>query len=431
MCMAFGTSTPFLDEWLRTHSRLGVSLFILKNDSVLTVDQATTLAPYQAAGRATLLAAGRWSIAESAALTLVSQPIVRRWMGQLDFLARCIALARTVGVQWLLNADVDEYFLPNASGASLGEALAPFSDRRCLHLRRHNFLVPSSGSPMTPPSLLTAAIQRATFPPLAPPKGERRHHGLTQPLHPKWIFNLGRRAVRGENVEGGTADLASLVVNQHAILDGSGCAECARAALRPVHVLPASPSREKPQRPPLSSAAGGSVEVGKPHFASASPSLAADWDRALARDLAALAPFSHAFGAEFNDMVLLDGNESNSCQFPKKCSLASPAHAGTFSAFPPPKQRLLSCFSPTAASLVLREQSKQPRKGGYIRPTSYTEWRPPNQSCWRPVCLGSAGGGGDAEGAELTLRVHHYGLHGFNATGVGATIEDRHATHFV
>jgi len=425
MCMAFGTSTPFLDEWLRTHSRLGVSLFILKNDSALTTAQVTTLAPYQAAGRAILLAEGRWSIAESAALTLVSQPIVRRWMGQLDFLARCIALARTAGVQWLLNADVDEYFLPNASEASLGEALAPFSDRRCLHLRRHNFLVPSSASPMPRPSLLTAAIQRATFPPIAPPKGERRHHGLTQPLHPKWIFNLGHRTAR-DNVEGVTADLASLVVNQHAILDGSGCADCARAALRPVHGLSASPSREKPQRPHHSSAStGGSVELGTPpSTALTSPSLAADWDRALARDLAALAPFSHAFGAEFNEMVLLDGNESNPCQFPKKCSLASPTHAGTFSAFPPPKQRLLSCFSPTAANLILREQSKQPRKGGY------TEWRPPNQSCWRPVCLGS-GGGGEAEGGELTLRVHHYGLHGFDATGVGAIVEDRHATHFV
>ena len=390
-CMAFhALKSARLEEWLSAHRRQGVSHFILSTEDSHTLALSKALAPWIERGEVAMLQQREpphWKFNESSTLQLIGQPIIRRWMGQLEFLHRCVdeALRRRPRVAWLFNLDVDEFAFSDDPVVPLPEALNLFHDEPCLLLRRHNFVDTASEGP-----ILSTSLRRATFPPLVPPKGEMRRRGLRQPLHPKWVLNI-------RYLWSVSFSSSHLALNQHVVLNSSRCEACARAALQPVRG--AAPSRD---REPLRNMTAAGMKL----------------------ELSALAPFSLSATSgtgqqefseynEFNDMTALDGNQSNPCQFPRKCSLASSAHAGAFSSMPPPKQRLLSCFSPTAAALLLKSR----------RGAAPSEWAPPAERCWQPVCL-------SGERAEAALRVHHYGLHGFDTAAAGETIEDRHALSF-
>ena len=376
-----------LAEWLTVHHHQGVSHFILSTEDAPAQALSTALTPWIERGDVTLLhERPRYRFNASTTLQMVAQPIVRRWIGQLDFLHRCVdeALRRRPRISWLFNLDADEFVLSHAPTVPLPNVLAGLRDEQCLLLRRHNFVEAASEGP-----ILATSLRRAPFPPHAPPKGEMRRHGLRQPIHPKWVLNI--RSLWSTQFSS-----SHLALNQHVVLNSSRCEACARSALQPVRgVVPSARGFE-----PLRNMTAAAMKL----------------------ELSALAPFSlrAATGGqqefseynEFNDMTSLDGNQSNPCQFPRKCSLASNTHAGAFSSMPPPKQRLLSCFSPTAAALLLK------RKGAALG-----EWAPPNERCWQPVCL-------LGDRAEAALRVHHYGLHGFDATAAGEIIEDSHAVAF-
>lgn len=320
--------------------------------------------------------------------------------------------------RWLLSIDLDEFLLPVAPPFSFAAALAPHAANGavCLHLRRHNFVVNNDMHASAP---LTSAIRRAPFPPQAPPKGERRVHGLSQPIHPKWILHLPNSHTK--SAQGGRV----LVANQHSVLDASRCMGCVlqalRAAGRPSSTNSSTSTGTSRSAPPRNRSGKSTflfaerAEVaadsggGALHSASRPPAPAPVADATLLRELAALAPFSLEFGADFNDMLALDGNVSNACQFPKKCSLANPVHAGVFERWPPPKQRVLSCVSSTARELLAAKSRLRER-------STLHEWRPPPERCWRPVCLAG-------ERAEASLRLHHYGMHGMDLDVNGVHVE--------
>jgi len=121
-----------------------------------------------------------------------------------------------------------------------------------------------------------------------------------------------------------------MVYNQHAILDGAQCFECVRLAVRPVEGVHAAPPRRAPG-PRHGSATTGEASAGQRVLGEGGGgrggdgggggggvSKPASQTASLLFDLAALAPFSLSFGSEFNDMLALDGNVTNACQFPHK-----------------------------------------------------------------------------------------------------------------
>ena len=368
-CTAFD-STLHLSEWLMHHKRVGIALVFAHAQ---TTSVAVALQPFTAR-REVILLRGALAFTEPLLMTLVQHPIVRRWGGQLEFLHQCFFEAqRHPDLRWLINIDSDEFVMASSPGLGLSAALRPFSSREnCLLVRRHNFFV----QPGT--SLLTSARWRAPFPPQPPPKGVRRHHGLSQPLHPKWLINLLRTRDRGA--------AATLILNQHAIFDATSCVACAQQATRA--------AAEQLRASAADSQASNRVRPFPDAMRTvASWNVTSTTDQRLLFELAALAPFSQAFDVEFNDMLYLDGNASNACQFPHKCSLASAEHPGIFSRLPPPKQRLLSCFSTTASGLLTAQTKLQRRQAP-------SRWVPPEERCWRAACL-------SGESAEAAIRIHH------------------------
>jgi len=102
---------------------------------------------------------------------------------------------------------------------------------------------------------------------------------------------------------------------------------------------------------------------------------------------------------------------------PHRCALPSLEHAGVFSTLPPPKQRLLSCFSQTASSLLKAQTKLQHRSALRL-------WQPPVERCWRAACL-------EGEIVEAAVRIHHFGMHGFNETAIAdEMVEDWSALAF-
>ena len=191
-CTAFASLDHF-EEWFSHHKRVGIRHVFAHTDGV---EVANVLQQHVRSGTLTLLR-GTMAFTDDARLQIVHDPIVRRWGGQLEFLQQCIAEALDRrGFEWLINIDADEYAMPAdpVRAPTIPAALLPVGASACLLIRRHNFLTHAAPTD----SLLSTALRRAVFPPPAPRKGERRHgHGLSQPLHPKWLLNLRRAHEQG------------------------------------------------------------------------------------------------------------------------------------------------------------------------------------------------------------------------------------------
>ena len=180
-----------------------------------------------------MLPTSRWPWTRETAILFGSdgeQLLRARFVGQIDFLWRCLDAASTMarassptGQAWLANLDLDEYLLPaNVRVAKrdrpeerlplvLRSASLKNDSVRCLALRRHNFYSPETEIGF---STLSAAARanisseapmrrrrwRAPFPPW--PK-------TTQPFLPKWITRVPASP--------------QLLVNNHEVWFATGC----------------------------------------------------------------------------------------------------------------------------------------------------------------------------------------------------------------
>jgi len=204
-CMTVAACLGFRDpplthvlEWLTVHRRVGIAHFFLHEDGGSTnLTQNLTSAPY-----VTFLATSRFEWREEIE---VAFGLRSRFVGQTDFLMRCVDAASTRSTErWLANLDVDEYLLPELPHSKLATAIdAAAHGATCVSLRRHNFYMPehhSSGGQELPP--LRTRLRRAPF----PPDGRS---SSSQPFLPKWIVRVPASP--------------SLVVNMHDTWLGEGC----------------------------------------------------------------------------------------------------------------------------------------------------------------------------------------------------------------
>lgn len=229
-----------LQEWLSVHTLVGVDLFILHDDHSrhFTDDVAHLLAPHLNHGTVVMVPPTSYPFFDA---TFVSPQLnlSAKFVGQIEFLTRCVETAVARSAAWLINLDLDEVALPQPVHSSLVQALEAAARESpslcCLSVRRHNFYTTDEVRELTaaPEAIETTVradgashttspwwtrILRAPYPP-TPSSG--------QPWLPKWVLR-----VQPAGASQSRTCPHHLIFNQHAVYqDAIGrCAErCAGA----------------------------------------------------------------------------------------------------------------------------------------------------------------------------------------------------------
>lgn len=189
--------TDHLAAWLDWHIRvLGMHHIWLHDDHSQTSNVRAAVASHRV--RVTLLEASPWTWRDETDLGF-NEGLRAHFVGQTDFLQRCLWSASRaaehalklgeVEEHWLANLDLDEFLMPSDAHHGLPWAMqaAAAGDDPCVSIRRHNFYAVnvSVNDSATTPAPLRVRTWRAPFPP-----SPRSQQQSQQPFLPKWLVRL-------------------------------------------------------------------------------------------------------------------------------------------------------------------------------------------------------------------------------------------------
>lgn len=398
-----------LMAWFAFHRRVGVSHFFVHLDgashsSIVQLKEEDV----------TLLPASHFAWRDDVDII----PGFRsRFVGQTDFLMRCVAAASSVIVGWLANLDFDEYLMPSPPHLQLSSALdaaakaaaapmgVPAATSICISIRRHNFYAPDvermnhseEGSQIP----VSSRLLRAPF----PPDGRVTY----QPFLPKWVTRVPASA--------------GLVVNMHEVWHSDLCRhQCVRAAGQ--GFTTDNPGAPIAARANAAEAAGAST---------AETDLRADPAGLGSIAMLAQADARVTGGISLPLVASLVTPLGFHCPAPPaesdRCVLNPRSINVTASGFL--RHQLLQCLSAGAAANLTAGPAAGMRMAANQQQRRHTvdalePW------CWRPACTVR----GDA--AERHVRINHYGhpplpeqRHGYDLARVGEAMRDTFALRFI